>query len=154
MTLEHYTGFRKPSIYLLSNFSFICFFVFHLTMSVFASQKRLLSSTKVSLLLSLLSCIHKKMLKTAFSLMLHLSGCNELFLNSESSLGVKSSLQKKQLSNTHGLDIAKCTLSHTDLTVKCLSPFVTMIMELGNNKHHFFTLFSKTLTCAQSCLPH
>lgn len=80
-------------------------------------------------ILYLLSCIHKRMLKTAFSPLHHFSGCNELFLNSQSSSGVQSSPQKKQLSSTHRFDIAKCILNHTNLTVKCLSPFVITIME-------------------------
>lgn len=84
----------------------------------------------------------------------HFSGCSELFLNSERSLHVQSSLQKNQLSTTHRFDIAKCILNHTDLTVKSLSTFVISIVELGSNKHHFFTPFSNTLTCAQSCLTY
>lgn len=136
MTLEHYMGFRKLSIYLLPNFGFICLFVLCLTISVFAPQKRLtlLSSTKAYFVSPVLYIQEN----AKNSSMHHFSGCNELLLNSESSSGAHSASEKKQLSSTHRFDIAKCILNHMDLTVKCLSPFVKMIMESGKSLFHSF----------------
>lgn len=152
MTLEHYMGFRKQNIYLLPNFGFICLFVLCLTTSVFAPQKilTLLSSTKAYFVSPVLYIQENA---KNFSSMHHFSGCNELFLNSESSLGAQPALEKNQLSSTHRFDIAKCILNHMDLTVKCLSPLVKMIMESGNNKYHFLVFFSKTLNMCSKLLP-
>ena len=159
MKLQHYIEFRKLNTYLLSNFSFINFFVFGLTMFGFLSQKmtNFIIQHKGFFIqsLSLVSCIHENAKNSAFSPMLHFSACNDLFVRSESSLGFHSSLQKKHLSNKHRFDIADCFPSHIDLTVKCLSQFVTMITDLGNNKpDHFFSLSSIILKCDQSSFPH
>lgn len=73
---------------------------------MFAPQKilTLLSSTKAYFVSPVLYIRENA---KNFSSMHHFSGCNELFLNLESSLGAQPALEKNQLSSTHRFDIAK-----------------------------------------------